>query len=257
MRRRPGVSAIARNAELDSKFRELAIERKAFQDQDDATRLLAFTRALETFAATHRKAISSDAVFRARFHAMCDAIGVDPLASRKSAWAQALGLGEFYVDLSVCAAEACLSSRDADGGVCALDEIVRRVNERRGASVSAVSADDVERAIESLSALGGGWRVKTTTGGDGVGERGRKIVRSVPIELSDDVNEALAVARDASQGCVTASELSLARAWSLARARDALEASVKLGIALVDDQAKDKNFERLYWFPAFRVVSSA
>ena len=55
--------------------------------------------------------------------------------------------------------------------------------------------------------------MKTTSGGDGVGERGRKIVRSVPIELSDDVNEALAVARDASQGCATASELSLSRAW--------------------------------------------
>jgi len=262
MRRRPGVSAVASADEYASKFRDLARKRAAFDAQTTAERLAEFTTALERFAATHRDAIRADAAFRYEFHAMCDAIGVDPLASRRSSWALALGLGEFYVELSVGVAEACLSSRDRDGGVCALSEIVRRVNERRGSVAGAVSADDVERAIASLATLGGGWRTyaaedETRDGASTSGRRSRrdKIVRSVPMELSADATDALAAARDDDEGRATASSLASARGWSRLRATDALESAVRLGIAWVDDQSLDAG-ERVYWFPAFRRAPS-
>lgn len=265
MRRRPGVSAVSAADEYASKFRDLARQRAAFDAETTAERLHEFTAALERFAATHRDAIRADAAFRHEFHVMCDAIGVDPLASRRSSWALALGLGDFYAELSVGVAEACLSSRDRDGGVCALSEIVRRVNERRGSVAGAVSADDVERAIASLATLGGGWRTyaaddetrdgATTSGRRSDRDERDKIVRSVPMELSADASDALASARDDAEGRATASALAAARGWSRLRARDALESAVRLGIAWVDDQARDAG-ERAYWFPAFRRASS-
>ena len=51
---------------------------QAMQDQ-----MSVFKANLEEFAQKHKKAIRSDPVFRAQFHAMCANIGVDPLASNK------------------------------------------------------------------------------------------------------------------------------------------------------------------------------
>ena len=243
MRRRAGVSGIAHANALDAKFRELAVERARFREEETRKQLGRFTRALEGFAARHRTAIRADPLFRAEFHQMCAAVGVDPLASRKSAWARALGLGEFYVELAVCVVERCLASRAHDGGLCELDVLVRRVNSRRGSAVGDVSADDVERAIESLASLGGGWRVETTSG--------TKMVRSVPLEMSDDVTVALTRARATGEGYITASALAEASEWTFDRARDALEAALRLGVALADDQSPTDT-ERAYWFPAFR-----
>jgi hypothetical protein len=42
----------------------------------------------------------------------------------------------------------------------------------------------------------------------------------------------------------------------LSRAADALTAAVKLGVALIDDQARDIG-ERVYWFPAFADIDLA
>ena len=52
-------------------------------------------------------------MFRAQFHAMCGHVGVDPLVSNQSTWAQLLGLGDFYYQLGVQVIEACLATRCA------------------------------------------------------------------------------------------------------------------------------------------------
>ena len=55
-----------------------------------------------TRAACARRAdITRDPAFRAQFHAMCTAAGVDPLASNKGFWAEMLGFGDFYYELGV------------------------------------------------------------------------------------------------------------------------------------------------------------
>jgi ESCRT-II complex subunit VPS22 len=257
MRRRAGVGGIAHNDALTAKMRALGAERQLELREDAARQLAKFSSALETFAQSHRSAIKADPEFRAAFHAMCATTGVDPLASRKSAWGQILGLSEWYAELAVSVADRCLASRAHDGGVCALDSLVERVNASRGRAAGVVSADDVERAIEALSSLGGGWRVETTTSSSSSSSsKGTKIVRSVPIELSDDVNTTLSRARDAERGCLNASSLASAERWTLNRAADALTAAVKLGVALIDDQARDIG-ERVYWFPAFADIDLA
>lgn len=59
-------------------------------------------RALTDGPRLRRRAdITRDPAFRAQFHAMCAAAGVDPLASNKGFWAELLGFGDFYYELGV------------------------------------------------------------------------------------------------------------------------------------------------------------
>ena len=54
-----------------------------------------------------RADITRDPAFRAQFHAMCAAAGVDPLASNKGFWAEMLGFGDFYYELGVQIGARC------------------------------------------------------------------------------------------------------------------------------------------------------
>ena len=75
-----------------------------------------FKKHLEKFAAEHKNDIKSKPAFRAQFQQMCARIGVDPLAcelytnrlmsfifsftASKGFWAQMLGVGDFYYEVS-------------------------------------------------------------------------------------------------------------------------------------------------------------
>ena len=54
---------------------------------------------------------------------MCANVGVDPLASNKGMWAQLLGFGDFYYELSVQIVEACLATRAYNGGLMELEAL--------------------------------------------------------------------------------------------------------------------------------------
>jgi ESCRT-II complex subunit VPS22 len=62
-------------------------------------------------SALRRQEIRQSPQFRAQFHRMCAAIGVDPLVSNQGMWAQLLGIGDFYSELGVQVIEACLATR--------------------------------------------------------------------------------------------------------------------------------------------------
>lgn len=70
-----------------------------------------------------RNDIRQDPVFRAQFHNMCANVGVDPLASNKGMWAQLLGFGDFYYELGVQIVEACLATRNYNGGFMELEAL--------------------------------------------------------------------------------------------------------------------------------------
>ena len=74
-----------------------------------------------------RDGVRQDPEFRAKFHAMCAHVGVDPLASNKGVWAQLLGFGDFYYELGVQIVEACLATRAYNGGLIDLPALQRYV----------------------------------------------------------------------------------------------------------------------------------
>lgn len=65
---------------------------------------------------------------------MCANIGVDPLASNKGMWAQLLGLGDFYYELGVQVIEACLATRQHNGGMIELHKLQHHVQVRGACS---------------------------------------------------------------------------------------------------------------------------
>jgi ESCRT-II complex subunit VPS22 len=232
--------------------------------------LAAFRTKLEAFARDHRADIRRDPAFRAQFHAMCANVGVDPLASNKGAWAQLLGLGDFYYELGVAALEAAWASRPADGGLVPLAALTRAVARRRGSTADPVSEDDVARALKKLRALGPGVHV--------VELGGVAYVRSVPGELDPDRGAALGAAAAPAQrracgagtsgGSLTVSELVEVTGWTRPRAESALEGLLREGLAMADDldfeeeeggedgggsgaprPAPGRRRRRRYWFP--------
>ena len=298
MRRRPGIAGLQLDAAARSHYRALGESVQETKAEHVGATLDSFRRRLEAFAREHAADIRADPSFRARFHTMCATVGVDPLASARGAWAELLGIGDWYAALGVAVVEACLASRSVDGGLTDAGR-VRAYVARRGFSSSSpppsslsgsspsaaaegapptVTDDDVERAVRALSALGSGFSVVK------VGER--RLVRSVPGELSDDGGAVLEFAagersgtgsgseRGAGAGAgagagqrggggwTTAGRVSQGLGWDPERASAALERLLADGIGLVDDQfVEDQegggggggggqgNPKRAFWFP--------
>ena len=187
---------------------------------------------LEQFAVKHQKEIQRDPAFRARFHVMCASIGVDPLTSRKGAWSSLLGVGDYYYELGVRIIEICLRTREMNGGLLELSELLTALRRFRMTYTEAVTGDDVERAVAKLSVLGSGFKI--------VSAGNRRLVRSVPKELSTDHTTALGLAAN---GHLTASQLQSSLGWSHVRIQQTLDFLLQSEIAWIDLQAK----EPTYW----------
>lgn len=57
----------------------------------------------------------------------------------KGFWTELLGWGDFYYELGVQVIEACMSSRETDGGLTEWNELKKRVQKRRGAKQAKLS----------------------------------------------------------------------------------------------------------------------
>ena len=251
MRRRPGKVGIVAAAKTNEQIRALGEETQAKRLATMRTQIATFKSSLEQFAADHRDAIRKDPAFRQQFHAMCANIGVDPLVSNKSTWAQKLGLGDFYYALAVTVLDVCKARRAFDGGFSEMSAVLRHVERRRGSTADPISADDISRAIDKLSVLGGGFGV--------VKIGGKPFVRSVPAELSTDGNALIELAQKL-RGFFTREDIKSNLNWVPERVSDALTALAKDGLILIDDPPPPlpggKSAPRLYWCPAVGMESA-
>ncbi|CAG9461983.1 unnamed protein product [Pedinophyceae sp. YPF-701] len=225
--------------ERQKQFQEAgqAIERDRIKGMTE--NLAKFREALESFVAQHSDEIRSNAAFRGHFHALCAHAGVDPLASRKTAWSKLLGLGDYYYELGLQIIEFCLATRPLNGGLVALDDVLAALRRRRGrAARDEVGKEDVRLALRRLRELHGGYEV-TAIGG-------REFLRSVPEGVSADLTAAIDSCRE--DGYTSVAALCRELGWEEYRAEDVLRATLRDGLAMLDEGAPDG--ERLYWFPS-------
>ncbi|CAN8074168.1 unnamed protein product [Agarophyton chilense] len=241
--RRPGVAAIRENVRRREEMAKRGAMISAETAQHMKLQLQTFRRSLEQFALSHKKEIQSDAAFRAKFHAMCASIGVDPLTSRKGIWSDLLNVGDYYYELGVRIIEVCVSTRPTNGGIISFAELVSALRTRRMTYTENVSSDDVERALMKLDVLGGGFKTMM------IGHR--KIVQSVPVELSVDHTRALALCEET--GHTTASALEKILKWDNQRIRNTLRFLLKHEIAWLDLQTAEPS----YWILGLMPGSSA
>lgn len=246
MHRRGGLAALERQKQSSASYSQLSSTITATQLASFQTQLTQFRSALIHFANTHRKTIASDPAFRSQFQQMCANIGVDPLAGPKRAgwWAESLGfVGDWTFELGVQIVDICVSTRELNGGIIDMPELIRLLSKLRGVPANGaggITEEDVIRSIKVLEPLGSGYEVLDLG-------QGRKAVRSVVRELDNDQAAVIGLAGDGA-GFVTESTLVSAYQWSRERARAVLEnCTMRDGICWIDDQDEG---EVRYWVPA-------
>ncbi|KAK3265517.1 Vacuolar protein sorting-associated protein SNF8 [Cymbomonas tetramitiformis] len=242
MRRRPGLQGLQQRAV--EKDRKSALGEDVARNQVERVKeqLSTFRSALEEFALKHRNDIKQNPVFRAQFHQMCASLGVDPLASNKGLWAELLGIGDFYYELAVQIAEACLTTRELNGGLMDIRDVLSAVQRRRGGIAERVSKDDIMRAIDTLKGLGSGFTV--------IKVGSHQLLRSVPSELNTDHNILLEFAQD--KGYITEKEVNENLGWPSRRFDLVMDGLLKDQVAMIDDGAPDHL--RRYWFPCLSLA---
>jgi len=245
-----GIAALQRQQESFRSFNALSDELSSEKVANLHIQLDHFRGALTRFAKHHRADIRGDPRFRREFQQMCASIGVDPLAGprRGGWWEEALGLGDWQSELGVQVVDVCVTTRERNGGLIELAELVRlisRLRDLEGGGAGAITEEDVVRSIQALKPLGVGYEVLE------VGGRGaRKMVRSVPKELDADQMVVLAIA--AEQGGRLDEELLIQRnAWTAERARAVLQNMLlRDGTCWLDEQDGPDGTGRAYWIPA-------
>ncbi|KAJ3260497.1 ESCRT-II subunit protein snf8 [Boothiomyces macroporosus] len=174
---------------------------------------------LELFAQKHSNEIKKDPVFRTQFQTMCAQVGVDPLASNKSFWTEMLGFGDFYYQLSVQIAQVCIVTREQNGGLIEIGELIKQVEKMRGKHSQAISRDDVLQSLKCLKPLGDGFSVIK------MGQR--TLIRSVPEEK---------------RGYADVDMLINDLKWTEDRAQSNLTTLMNEGICWIDEQSTPHSY---------------
>ena len=238
-----GLAAFDRQQQSQRSFAALSTTLSQSQLDNLHTQLAQFRAALTHFA-THRRAdIRRDPRFRHAFQQMCATIGVDPLAGprRGGWWEEALGLGDWQSELGVQFVVVCVSTRERNGGLIEMGDLVRLVSKLRAVEEGTITEEDVVRSIRTLKPLGAGYEVIEVGGG-------KKMVRSVVKELDEDQAVVLAIAQDEG-GRVSEELLIVRRGWAVERARTALENMLlRDGLCWLDEQ--DESGGVAYWIPS-------
>ena len=236
-----GLAAFDRQEQSNRSFAQLSSALSQAQVDHLQSQLNQFRTALARFASAHRESIKSDPSFRHAFQQMCSSIGVDPLAGPRKGgwWAEMLGLSDWQYELGVQIVDVCVSTRERNGGLIEMSELVRLVSKLRGVR-GVITEDDMIRSIKTLQPLGAGYQV--------VEIGGCKMVRSVVKELDEDLSVALAIAQEEG-GRISEDILMHQKGWTLERCKAALENMVfRDGLCWVDDQ--DEDCGRAYWVPS-------
>ena len=217
---------------------------------------------LKEFAEKHQHDIQHDPAFRTQFLQMCAPLGVDPLLSKKSFWNGVLGVGDFYYELAVKVAEACLASRSKNGGIISIREVQSILAKRttrfdfssssssstttttkgnkktkKKSNDSLYSQDDIQISIKKLAKLGNGFR--TIQVGSSI------MIVSVPTELDNDHMQVMTLAKNNTQS-ITLEQVQQGTGWNRDRAERALQLLLHEGMAWLDNYQGHE----YYWFPS-------
>jgi ESCRT-II complex subunit VPS22 len=229
MRRGIGAAAIVKRRERDSKLNELGESLQREREENAKEIIEKFRTKLSEFATNHKNDIKRDPEFREQFVSMCESVGVDPLRSSKSIWADViLGIGTYYSDIAVQVLTACMVNRDTYGYLLPLDVCMKAIQGEN------VSSKDLVRAIRSLDVFGAGAVRILKVGNE-------QFICSAPDDFGDDGKNLLECFDDESG--LTADEISTRLSWSLERTTFCIQSLVKDGTVWIDQN----NGCRRYW----------
>lgn len=273
MRRGAGLSGLERHTSTAASYNNLSSTLTTQQLASLRTQLDAFRRHLVSFATAHRTDIRADPKLRHEFQKMCTAIGIDPLAiggapsngpgmgSGSAKWLGAargfvgdiLGMSDWQHELAVQIVDVCASTRDLNGGMISMQELIRRVQALRTVSVSLadeaaittqITPEDVVRSVKLLQPLHAGYQIQT------IPPSKETYVRSVPSELDTDTITLLGLA-STTNGHLGEPLVISTTGWTDVRTRAAFEKVVmRDGVAWVDEQVAADGGGMEIWVPS-------
>ncbi|WPT13245.1 Vacuolar protein sorting-associated protein 22-like protein 1 [Picochlorum sp. SENEW3] len=205
-----------------------------------------FRKGLEGFARRYGRDMDKDTTLQQTFYKLCARVGLDPVLMAQSASVESASGGnrkQYLYSVGVAVLDVCAARRDFDGGLCDIDVLVDRIQERGGSSLrderKSVVRKDILAAVEELAVLGHGICVLNFDGKD--------YVKSAPTELSMDCTRLLELFHTW-EGRFTRREAMDALQWTEQRVADGLSALAREGLVLIDDPGEA--MPRLYWCPA-------
>jgi ESCRT-II complex subunit VPS22 len=147
-------------------------------------------------------------------------------------------LGEWQYELAVQVVDVCVSTKEGNGGMIAMPDLIARVERlrtggRADSSGVEVTEEDILRSLDLLRPLAAGYTTHSIAG--------TTFVRSVPKELDTDQSFLLVLASDAG-GRLTERGVMQTAGWSDVRARTALDDCVmRDGLGWVDEQGEERS----------------
>lgn len=177
-----------------------------------------FQKSVVDFAKNNPKEIRKNTEFRQKFNQLCLDLGVDPMVSKKTIWSE-LGFGDFYNELAIKVYRICISTRNVNGGMMKVSEVINIYNKK---NEEKVTKDDIKRALQTLNSLGTGCFIK-----------GEYIV-SVPLEINNDATDLINLGDQ--HGYVSAPLLQQKMNWNQERFDRAITPMISEGLVWVDAQ---------------------
>jgi ESCRT-II complex subunit VPS22 len=239
MRRKVGVAAIKARQEEKEKYNKVGTQLETEKLSSVQDTLTTFKTNLTEFARKHKDRINGDPEFRQQFHQMCVSVGVDPLASGKGFWADLLGFGDFYYELGVKLITICLQTRNVNGGIITLKDLLVRLRGYHGknSSIANINQEDLYRALDKVSVLGNSIRVVTLPSKE-------KVVLSIPMEINVDHELVISYALE-SNGCIPKERFLQNNAWTVERLQRVINPLIEEGAIWIDNY-NGKNISNLH-----------
>ena len=227
--------------ELAEKFQNLGLSISNSQQEQLQTQLQVFQAALISFKEDYKDEIRHNENIRSVFSEICIAFGIDPLVVASTLGDDEKSKYERRNQLCLKIIEWCMRTRPLNGGIIALDDLVRLINSDTWVNTDlhlVFTESDIMDAINHLSVLGKELEhVK-------IGKR--EYIKSISQELNPDQRAILDTADVL--GYVSVSLLHDNFGWKRVRCRTSIDELVTNGILWVDIREKH---ETKYWITSW------
>ena len=227
--------------ELAEKFQNLGLSISNSQQEQLQTQLQVFQAALISFKEDYKDEIRHNENIRSVFSEICIAFGIDPLVVASTLGDDEKSKYERRNQLCLKIIEWCMRTRPLNGGIIALDDLVRLINSDTWVNTDlhlVFTESDIMDAINHLSVLGKELEhVK-------IGKR--EYIKSISQELNPDQRAILDTADVL--GYVSVSLLHDNFGWKRIRCRTSIDELVTNGILWVDIREKH---ETKYWITSW------
>ncbi|RCK65798.1 Vacuolar-sorting protein SNF8 [Candida viswanathii] len=209
-----------------------------------STQLQVFQSALINFANDHADEISLNLEFKNKFTQISQLIGIDPLdlliyTSKNNS--NNNSMTNFHAALSVKIVEVCQNTRDLNGGLISVKELISILRENSSGIVLDITEKDIDNSLASLNNLGKGYEVLFING--------KKWLKFSSTEnLSNDQLKIYELC-EFMGGFVTYRLLQDNYAWDKVRCKSVIDEMIMNGFLWVDSQ--DPTGEWKYWEPSW------